>query len=182
MKKRQGLLTTAIFMALVFMAGLLFLAGEASAQQGKNKAEGVSGAREISKDGRFIAYDNGTVLDTQTNLMWAANDNGSEINQANAKSYCENYRGGGYTDWRMPTQNELAKLYDPKKTQANKCETKANNHIATDLIHLSCYWVWASDTNGSDVAAFFRFDGGRRYMNHLAGPNSHRALPVRSVK
>src|SRR5271157_3219985 len=72
--------------------------------------------QETARDGRFIAYDNGTVLDTWTNLMWAAHDNASNINQYNAKSYCENYRGGGYTDWRMPTQNELAGLFDAGKT------------------------------------------------------------------
>lgn len=33
-------------------------------------------AGEKAKDGRFIAYDNGTVLDTKTNLMWASKDNG----------------------------------------------------------------------------------------------------------
>jgi hypothetical protein len=37
-------------------------------------------AGEVRRDGRFIAYDNGTVLDTKTNLMWAAKDNGSDIN------------------------------------------------------------------------------------------------------
>jgi uncharacterized caspase-like protein len=63
----------------------------------------LSTANEIRRDGRFIAYDNGTVMDTLTNLMWAAKDNGSDINWTDAKSYCENYRGGGYADWRMPT-------------------------------------------------------------------------------
>jgi hypothetical protein len=47
-----------------------------------------STAEETARDGRFIAYDNGTVLDTKTNLMWAAHDNGSNINWSNAKSYC----------------------------------------------------------------------------------------------
>lgn len=36
-----------------------------------------STAGETGKDGRFIAYDNGTVLDTQTNLMWPVKDNGT---------------------------------------------------------------------------------------------------------
>ena len=36
-------------------------------------------AGETGRDGRFIAYDNGKVLDTKTNLMWAAKDNGSDI-------------------------------------------------------------------------------------------------------
>jgi len=62
----------------------------------------------VETAGNIIAYNNGTVLDTRTNLMWAARDNGSDINWANAKSYCENYRGSGYTDWRMPKQDELA--------------------------------------------------------------------------
>jgi hypothetical protein len=44
--------------------------------------------------------------------MWAAKDNGSPISWPEAKKYCENYRGGGYMDWRMPTQDELAGLYD----------------------------------------------------------------------
>ena len=69
-------------------------------------------AKEISRDGRFIAYDNGTVKDTEKGLMWAAKDNGKDINWKDAKRYCENYRGGGYTDWRMPTLDELAGLYD----------------------------------------------------------------------
>jgi hypothetical protein len=32
---------------------------------------GLAFAGEKTRDGRFIAYDNGTVLDTKTNLMWA---------------------------------------------------------------------------------------------------------------
>lgn len=43
-------------------------------------------AGETARDGRFIAYDNGTVLDTNTNLICAAKDNGSDVNWANAKS------------------------------------------------------------------------------------------------
>jgi len=69
--------------------------------------------KEIGSDGRrFVAYDDGTVLDEESGLMWAAKDNGADINWQSAKGYCENYRGGGYTDWRMPTQDELARLYE----------------------------------------------------------------------
>jgi hypothetical protein len=96
-------------------------------------ADSPSTGREIGRDGRFIAYNNGTVSDTRTNLMWAAKDNGSNINWANAKSYCENYRGGGYSDWRMPTQDELAGLYDAGKTY--KCNCGHDAHL-TELIRL----------------------------------------------
>jgi len=64
---------------------------------------------------RFINHGDGTVTDTITGLMWAAKDNGSHINWQNARSYCQNYRGGGHADWRMPTIVELAGLYDPKE-------------------------------------------------------------------
>ena len=101
-------------------------------------------AGETARDGRFIAYDNGTVLDTKTNLMWADKDNGSDINWAKAKSYCENYRGGGYTDWRLPTLDELAGLYDKSKTyKAVRCGFDV--HL-TKLIRLTCSFVWASET------------------------------------
>ena len=131
-----------------------------------------------TEDGRFVAYDNGTVLDTKTNLIWAAKDNGSNINWVNAKSYCENYRGGGYTDWRMPTQDELAGLYDAAKTYKSDCGYDV--HL-TELIRLTCTWTWASETSGSD-AAFFFFNLGHRYWDPQSYDYSNRALPVRSGK
>jgi hypothetical protein len=103
------------------------------------KRHSVWTANEIKRDGRFIAHDDGTVLDTRTNLMWAAKDNGSNINWANAKSYCENYRGGGYTDRRMPTQDELAGLYDAGKTRPGACDTAFQIHVATELIDITCF-------------------------------------------
>ncbi len=98
---------------------------------------GFAFAGEKARDSRFIAYNNGTVIDTLTKLMWAAKDNGENINWADAKSYCENYRGGGYTDWRMPTQDELAGLYDTAKTYRSDCGS--NDLHLTELIRLTCY-------------------------------------------
>jgi uncharacterized caspase-like protein len=141
----------------------------------------VATAKEMSRDGRFIAYKNGTVLDTQTNLMWAAKDNGSDINWSDAKSYCENYHGSGYTDWRMPTQDELAGLYDASKSQPAECTSSYQNHVATELIHLTCSFLWASETRGS-VAASYGFGRGLSNWNHQLGVFHNRALPVRSVE
>ena len=138
----------------------------------------VTHAREIGKDGPFIAYDNRTVVDTGLGLMWAAMDNGSTINWADAKSYCENYRGGGYTDWRMPTLDELAGLYDTDKTYQSKCGLDV--HL-TELIRLTCSAPWASESRGSE-AAYFLFIGGKQiYFDPFSGHN-RRALPVRSIK
>jgi len=143
----------------------------------------VSTANEIKRDGQFIAYDNGTVLDTSTNLMWAVKDNGSNINWQGAKNYCENYRGGGYSDWRLPTQDELAGLYDKSKGYTPVCAASGDNdkvHL-TNLITLSCWWGWASDTRGSEAATFI-FNLGYRTWYRQSYDGGLRSLPVRSGK
>ena len=139
---------------------------------------GCASVTTVETAGNIIAYNNGTVLDTRTNLMWAARDNGSDINWANAKSYCENYRGGGYTDWRMPTQDELAGLYDAAKTYKSDCGYDV--HL-TELIRLTCGATWASETRGSD-ATYFYFSSGVRALYYQSYSCGYRALPVRSGK
>jgi Sec-independent protein translocase protein TatA len=140
-------------------------------------ALGVSG-----RDGRFIASGDGTVLDTRTNLMWAAKDNGANISWQDAKSYCENYRGGGYKDWRMPTQDELAELYDTTITNTNPPAEGCNGgYHLTNLIHLTCCCPWASETRGS-TAANFGFSNGPRHWLDQSYVGSIRALPVRSTR
>ena len=132
-----------------------------------------------ARDGRFIAYDNGTVSDTQTGLMWAAKDNGSGINWADAKSYCKNYRGGGFADWRMPTQDELAGLYNAAKTYMSDCGYDV--HLS-ELIRLTCTAPWASETRGSGAATFYFTGHGRFWNPQSFGTSYGRALPVRSGK
>jgi tetratricopeptide (TPR) repeat protein len=142
---------------------------------------GHSTAVETSRDGRYISYDNGTVLDTKTNLMWAAKDNGSDINWVDAKYYCDNYRGGGYADWRMPRQDELAGLYDASKSRPAVCAQNLDIHVATNLIGITCFTSWASETHGPTAAFLVFVDGGRSWypQPYVYGL---RALPVRSVK
>jgi tetratricopeptide (TPR) repeat protein len=144
----------------------------------------IPAASEIKRDGPFIAYQNGTVLDKRTNLMWAARDNGSDVNWQDAKSYCVNYRGGGYTDWRMPTQDELAGLYDADTVYTPVCSTISGGNAkvhSTSLITLSCCWVWASETLGSK-ATLFNFDNGYRGWLYKSMDVIFRALPVRYAK
>ena len=61
---------------------------------------------------RFQKKDDGTVTDSKTGLMWASKDNGIPISWHNALIYCQNYTESGYSDWRMPTLDELSGLYN----------------------------------------------------------------------
>ncbi|MGD9058107.1 MAG: DUF1566 domain-containing protein [Desulfobacterales bacterium] len=121
---------------------------------------------------RFVAYGDGTVTDTKTGLMWAAKDNGGPINWKDAYTYCQNYSGGGHTNWRMPTLAELSSLYDPKK------KNKHGYHV-NKQIGISVQSCWASETRGSK-AARFNFTYGQVYWlrQFYSGPS--RVIPVRS--
>lgn len=133
----------------------------------------------IAHDYPFIAYEDGTVLDTRTNLMWAAGDNGSDIHWEDARLYCETYRGGQYDDWRMPLQHELAELYD--RSRHYKPTQRSYDVHLTALIKLSTSWVWASERRDYDAAAFSFYNGSHHWFANSYG-SSLRALPVRSAQ
>ncbi len=143
-----------------------------------------STAGEKARDGRFIVYNDGTVLDTKTSLMWAAKDNGSDINWRDAKLYCENYRGGGYKDWRMPTLDELEGLYDERKPRSTSCDGGTSIHVATELIDTTCIYSWASEMSmTTSEYGIFNFDSGFRSAFSSSNVSLMcRVLPVRSTR
>jgi hypothetical protein len=137
---------------------------------------GPAGAAE-----RFLNNGDGTVTDTQTGLMWAGKDNGTNIAWQKAGDYCRNYRGGGYADWRLPTQEELAGLYDGTKSRPGQCNERFPVHIATDLIDITCFALWAAEKKDSSAILFDFYDG-LRYWSLQSNAYSNRALPVRTGK
>ncbi len=93
--------------------------------------------KETGRDGSFVAFSRGIVVDTSTGLMWASRDNGNNISWEAAKQYCENFNRSGYSDWRLPTQDELAELYDPGRKNGY-------GYHVTKLIDISACCPWAS--------------------------------------
>lgn len=143
--------------------------------------------KEISRDDRFVAYNNGTVIDTKNNLMWANRDNGLNINWKSAHNYCASYNRGGHKDWRMPTHDELAGLYDNSKSRHSACDSNQPIGFATALINLSCYYLWASDltprTFRDPNAASIYFGNGKLYWYDQTTEYFYfRILPVRSAE
>ena len=116
-------------------------------------------------------------MDSQTGLMWAARDNGKDITWEEANRYCENCKRGGYTDWRLPTLDELNMLYETGDAYPLKCNPSYSVKV-TRLITLTCSYPWAFETKKFWAASFNFRKNGRRW-----GPptdaNNHRALPVR---
>jgi len=107
------------------------------------------------------------VLDTKTNLIWAAKDNGSDINWDNAKSYCENYRGGGYSDWHLPSFDELMGL----------------NNSVTELIDFTDGYVWVLNSRMPNKGEQLKFNSSKKVSERRAGGDwLARVLPVRSAQ
>jgi len=139
--------------------------------------------KETGRDGRFIAYDDGTVLDTKTNLMWAMQADASIVTTHGANTYIGNYQAGGYTDWRMPTQKEMLSLYDPGKSTSLGSGGSKHLHVATELIKFDddCYHAnlaqGAASVGLFETSIFCFTDGkGTTAIGQL-----FKVLPVRSA-
>lgn len=140
--------------------------------------------RQEAAGQRWVDNGDGTVSDAETGLMWAAKDNGGIITWDDARRYCENYRGGGYSDWRLPTISELRTLYDESIFQPVTCVASgkiSHLHIVEE-IGLTCFLVWSSETEGPPSARAFLFHDGRDYPLYRSLSDYTRALPVRSSR
>ncbi len=122
---------------------------------------------------RFVDHGNGTVTDTKTRLMWATEDNGTDIDFNDAEAYCNSFAAGGYTDWRMPDIKELKSLY--------KADIKnGKGYKITGQIKLSSCCPWSSyDSLGSSSA--FNFKKGKETWGFKIDTQLFRALPVREI-
>jgi uncharacterized caspase-like protein len=65
----------------------------------------------------------GTVTDSSTGLMWQKKTDGVQRKWDDAKKYCRNLNYGGFSDWKLPSRDELEMgfkvkhLFDPFKRQ-----------------------------------------------------------------
>jgi len=59
---------------------------------------------------RFIDNGNNTVTDHTTGLMWQKEDDGVERTWEEAQEYTKQLNLAGYTDWRLPTIEELISI------------------------------------------------------------------------
>ena len=80
-----------------------------------------------SADKRFANYADGTTLDRKNGLLWMTRDywqmEAKWVNWYTANEYAQrmsNKNYAGYDDWRLPTPEEAATLYDRRKRNVDK--------------------------------------------------------------
>ncbi len=135
----------------------------------------------FTAENRFIVLDDGTVKDQESGLIWAPQDNGKDISWSRAVLYCKNYSAGGHDDWRMPSADELATLYDNKQKIAEKDNDYAIN-ITTKLIKISAPWVWTKRRTDERKSIVFGFNKGVSRRMYRSYAVNRRVLPVRTGK
>lgn len=96
----------------------------------------------------------GMVVDQSTGLTWSrGNVPGGRMNWAKAKEACTALRLGGFTDWRLPTIQELLTLIDYERHEPA---------INTDFFQCESSWYWTSTPAHSSP-------GGYAWIVHFSG-------------
>jgi formylglycine-generating enzyme required for sulfatase activity len=131
---------------------------------------------KIDATGRFICNEDGTVADTKTGLMWAAQSSSNRMNRDDAGRYVRDYTAGGHVDWRLPTIAELFTIYD-KEFGGHRLEDSPSQTsvYAPQEISLYAGIMWSSDADGPFVFNFFNGE------SHHFAYGSAWVLPVRNA-
>ena len=142
-----------------------------------------------SSDGSAETQVRGYWADPSASLMWAAKDNGKDVNWKNAVKYCRSLRLAGYSDWRLATLGELGMIYD-RNVNAPGLSGPNNSpstwHVKGNLF-LTGY-QWSSERRNDDrghptgYSWYFDFNDGKsndRPSGFLYSPSFMRALCVR---
>ena len=102
----------------------------------------------------YSEYNTSVVDNNTTGLMWQREDDNTTRTLTDSTTYCANLSLAGYSDWRLPTVNELVQLTDKQRTYP------AINALFIDT-DSSFYWSSTTNAHDSNYAWSVRFDSGR---------------------
>jgi hypothetical protein len=143
-----------------------------------------------SNDPRFRDNKDGTVTDFKQKLMWKQIDIYQEkkiwINWDDSQTYLEKFNKeafAGFSNWRLPTREELKSLYEEGKDVPWKYYWTENViHIDPIFGYSSCCF-WSSEVYKDQYAWGFNYIRGRTYPSMRGGPGLSLSTirPVRSL-
>jgi hypothetical protein len=114
----------------------------------------------------------GAYLQEETGLIWTRRDNGADLDWYAADEHCRDLEVADWTDWRMPTIEELEGLHIRRSSATYKLPS---------AITLTACCPW-SDSRSSDSSAWnFSFRYRKRFSGSLNYSFELRALCVRNA-
>lgn len=137
----------------------------------------------MTENSRFTDNGNGTITDTQTNLMWKKSD--SFLDTKKWKNWFTGHeymqivnleKFGGFEDWRFPHEDEAYSLFELDKTNKDKY----GDDIYLDPIFEagSAGTTWTEDTKDSSALIIQYEDGIKVWPSQYANLN----MAVRMVR
>jgi len=111
----------------------------------KNSPHYVRGVRGHLSDIKdmFFPFDERTVSDVRTGLMWQRNSSDNAISWDETLTYCQNISLSGFTDWRLPNKKELISIMDYAMMNPSLPES-----VFTDT-QMSAYWTSTVDPSST---------------------------------
>ena len=143
-----------------------------AAQEARNEAE-----REAGDKAALAAL---VWTDPATGLMWAKNDNGSDVNWKQASDYCWHLKLASHGDWSLPTIDELEGIFD-----RNAYEVERDNYDLGQGYHVKgnlqlSGWQWSNSPRSTSSVEAWRFTfTGERHPFRMSDGKALRALCVR---
>lgn len=75
----------------------------------------LSATQRITRS--IVGYPDTVIIDYQNNLMWTGFLSEQPMEFEEAKAFAASLSTGGFTDWRLPTVDELKTLIDPNRVE-----------------------------------------------------------------
>ena len=137
------------------------------------EAERAVAALELRN--RYIAADLDSVRDHKTGLLWAASDNGADIDWLDAGKYCASLGAG----WQLPSLPDLMSLYDETGTFTRNCGESICK--VTPAITVTAGYHWSRIPAEESRAWVVDFANGARQSMAVINPFFIRALCVQGA-
>ena len=112
----------------------------------------------------------GVYLDPDSGILWAAEDNGRDIDWYRASGYCERLELAGFEDWSLPSLEELESLLRPMAKGAYNMPGK---------FQLTACCPWSSTKKDDQSAWNFNFQFSKPFSGSVSYTYDHRALCMR---
>ena len=131
-----------------------------------------------------------TWTDPATGIMWTGRDNGPDINWDQAMAYCRDLTVGDYSDWRLPTMDELEGIYDLEASAPGRGGQQDEElflfHIKGNLFLHGSEWsrdtLAGRDGRPSGYAWYLNFTDGSRAADPDSQTYNKHALCMRQTK
>jgi len=127
------------------------------------KGKALQAKKDVSKLSRWQRSGE-VVTDTKLGLMWQDNSAAKSTKKKwkSAKSYCKNLSLGGYSDWRLPSYDELLTIVDYERYDPAIMPSFRNDSTS------GYYWSSSVYVSNTKNAWYVYFKLGRTYYGSLA--------------